>query len=560
MQPPDSPAPASASGAIRIAGIASAIALLAYQCGAVFFRYIINDDYQTLYTCWLKASGKMPGRDFFLASYYLLIDLFAPLFRLHAGPWFPLYAARFFFVVMMAIIALLLHRLATPLFSPVTGWLAPFIALGSAAMIYRGLDLRPDLITTATWLGVFVALQKEPSNRRDTLIGVLLGIGILNRFKAVLIVPLVLGAYLMRARRTSVVRALLFVAAGGVAVFALYLIWIACTDDLGTFFDVNRKLFAEMGDFEKLGEGIRGATVRMTLRVDALYWLLTLAGVGLRAMRRRDYSAYENYLCASLLVLGVLTVVLNPIYYVYNLVTLQALLAPFAAYTLARVVALVRPAVGVAIALTPLIFQLSSLVHALEPTNQHQRDLETFVLRYTKPNAVVFAFEGVGLYRPSTFHWRIPWIYIERYVQGGWRFADEFRRTPPEVVVLSYRVPGWLTPADRAFVGERYVGLTPQLMVPGFDSRGREGTFTAELLAGGEYEVLRQGNGVCTLDGQLFTSGQRFTLEAGAHRVSASRARCAFRRFYPIEARQLVANPDGLPYLSAPYLGPVFKP
>lgn len=557
MQPPET---RDASGAIRIASIASAVALLIYQCGAVFVRFIINDDYQTLYTAWLKASGKQPGRDFFLASYYLLIDLFAPLFRVHFGPWFPLYAARFFFVAMMAVIAWLLYRLTTPLFSKTAGWLAPMIALASAAMIYRGLDLRPDLITTATWLAVLVLLEKERSDHRDTLIGALLAIGFLNRFKAALIVPLVLGAYLMPQRRKSVVRALLFVALGGVVVAALYLLWIACTDDLRTFFEVNRKLFAEMGDFEKLGEGIRGATIRTTLRLDALYWLLTAAGVGLRAIRRRDYTPYQNYLCASLFIVGVLTVVLNPIYYVYNLVTLQALLAPFAAYALGRAIERVRPIVSVVLALIPLLYQLPACVSALTPTNQHQKDLETFLLRYTRPDAVVFAFEGIGLYRPSTFHWRIPWIYIERYAGGGWRLADEFRRTPPEIVVQSYRVPAWLTRSDREFVGARYVALTPYLLVPGFDTRGHQGTFEADLLVGGEYEVLRQGAGVCTLDGRSFVTEQHFTLAAGRHSVGASNARCALRRYYPPEARRLIENPEQYPYLSAPYLGPVIKP
>jgi len=560
MQPPESTAPAKPAGAIRIAGIVSAIALLVYQCGAVFARYIINDDYQTLYTSWLKASGKMPGRDFFLASYYLLIDIFAPLFRLHFGAWFPLYAARFFFVAMMAVIALLLYRLTTPLFSEVAGWLAPLMALASAAMIYRGLDLRPDLITTATWLAVFVLLEKDRSSRRDLLIGALLGIGFLNRFKAALIFPLVLGAYLIRLRRKSLAQALLFVAAGGLAVFAIYLLWIAATDDLRTFFEVNRKLYSEMGDFEKLGEGIRGATIRTTLRVDALYWLLAATGVGLRAMRHRTYTGYQNYLCASLFIVSALTVVLNPIYYVYNLVTLQALLAPFAAYALARAIERVRPMVGVLLAIMPLVYQLPACVWSLTPTNEHQKNLETFLLRYTKPDAVVFAFEGIGLYRPSTFHWRIPWIYIERYTGGGWRLADEFRRTPPEIIVRSYRVPAWLTRSDRDFLDARYVALTPYLLVPGFDTHGREGTFAADLLAGGEYEVLREGDGVCSLDGRSFTSDQRFTLQAGPHVVAASRARCALRRYYPPEARQLIANPERLPYLSAPYLGPVLKP
>jgi hypothetical protein len=547
------------SRALRITAVAATASLLVCQVFAVFSRFLVNDDYQTLYTAWLRAKGKVPGRDFFLASYYLLPDLLALFFRMDLGTWVPLYAGRILLVGTMGIVAILLNRLGTRLFSPTTGLLAPILALSSAAMIYRGLDLRPDLITTASWLAVFTLLASPSlSNRKAGAVGLLLGFSLLNRFKAALIAPFLLIEYLSRTRRRNLWPPILFTALGAVFVFVLYLVWIAATDGLRTFLDVNRQLFAGMEGFQVLGVGARGRTFRGTLGLDALYWALVGLGVILRVGHHREYDRDQNRLCGLLLGLAAVSVILNPVYYSYNLVTLQVLLAPFGGFALARLIDVCRRAlVPILLTLLPVFFQVPSLMQSLDPSNEHQKNLQTFLLRYTRPTAHVFAMEGIGLYRPSTFHWRMPWIYVERYRRGDWRFADELRRNPPEIVVRSYRVPGWMTESDRDFLAKHYQWLTDQILVPGCDTGRRDGEYRADFLIGGDYEGLRDGDGICLADERPFTTGERLTLTAGTHRLTARGARCALRRHYPADARALLRNPDRLPYLSVVYLGPI---
>jgi hypothetical protein len=546
------------SRVLRIPTLAVAVGLVLYQVFAVFRRYLVNDDFQTLYTAWLRFRGKVPGRDFFLASYYLLTDLLAPLFRFDRDPWLPLYATRLLFVGVMAIIALLLYRIATRLCSPAAGWLAPILALSSAAMVYRGLDLRPDLITTAAWLALFALLtSKRISMPAALLVGALVALSILNRFKAMVILPFPFLEYFARRNSRTFWRCSISSAAGMAIVFGGYVLWLAATHDLATFLDVNRRLFAESRQIQILGTGARGHTFAATLTLDAIFWAFTGVGVVLRAGRRAAFAPHENRLCVLILTLAVLTVVLNPVYYEYNLLTLQPLIAPFAAYGLARVIALRKTAfAAAAFTLLPVLAQWPSFARSLEPSNAHQKDLQTFLLRYTKPDSRVFAMEGVGLYRPSLYHWRMPWIYGARYREGEWRYEEEFRRDPPEIVVTSYRVPAWMVWSDRQFLASHYVTLTPQILVPGFSTSGEDGDFSAELLVDGEYEALRQGAGGCWIDGQPFSSGQHPSLRAGVHRIRAVTARCSLRRFYKAGARMLIANPRSLPYLVPVYLGP----
>lgn len=554
----------------RHASIAVALAtagVLAYQSYAAFVRFLINDDYQTLYTAWLKAEGKVPGRDFFLASYYLLTDLIAPLFRIAPQTWAPLYIARLTLVGVMALIGWIVFRLTGALFGKPALHFAPVVTLVTSAMLYRGLDLRPDLLTTAAWLAIFLLLATRSSATGDALTGALMALSLINRFKAGLIVPFVVVAYFVASRSVpTAIRKLMVVAGAMLTVLAAYVGWVAWSTGLQTFFAVNTRLFAGMQDYAELGRGIRAQTCRDSLRLDPLFWILTLSGVILRTKNHRRFGMRENYLTLALAALGAATVIFNPIYYSYNLVTLMPLLAPFAAYALAGAAVSVSRrvrsprlagAIPILFAIAPVVVQAHTFVYVLRPDNTHQKDLQRFLLRHTAADARVFALEGVGLFRPSTYHWRIPWIYIGRYTSGEWRFSDEFRRTPPEIVILSYRVPGWLVESDRVFLATHYVSLAGAIMVPGFDTHGRDGTFEADLLVGGEYETLKEGTGSCTIDGISFQSGTRIPLRSGVHPIVASGARCALRRYYPIEARLLVVDPERLPYFAGPFVGPL---
>jgi hypothetical protein len=560
------------------AGLATCAALLAAYALSAFTRYLINDDYQTLYTAWLKSQGKVAGRDYFLTSYYLLVDLLAPIMRLTGESWFPLYATRLALVAAMATTAMLLHRVTARVAGDAAALLAPILWLGSTSVLHRGLDLRPDLLTSLLWMAVVACLLAPRALARlaVAVVGALLALAILNRFKGALILPAIGASYLFlswtppRGRWRRLLAVVGWSAVGAAAVVLPYLLWIAASDGLAEFVRVNRDLYADLGG--RLGSGgeVRRATMFGSLRADWWFWLAVALGVFASRIDLRGRLTIERLVWITLPLLGAASVALNPGYYAYNLVTLQLLLAPLAARGLVAAAARWRPAAAggppalalVALAVLPLLLQARVIRDVTRDTNGHQKALARFIAAYVPRDRAVFALEGVGLFRPAVYHWRFPAVLAGRYAGGGWSFAEEFRQQPPELVIASYRVPGWLTPADRAFLGAHYVPLTPLVLVPGLDTRDRRGVLPLELLTSGPYEVRASPGGSCRLDGASVDSREPRLLRAGAHRLEVVRGRCLVRRYYPPEALALLANPRGLPYFTAPGLevpAPIYR-
>jgi hypothetical protein len=161
--------------------------------------------------------------------------------------------------------------------------------------------------------------------------------------------------------------------------------------------------------------------------------------------------------------------------------------------------------------------------------------------------------EGVGLFRPSVFHWRTPAVLLGRYASGDWSYAKEMREQSPEIIIRSYRIPGWLTRPDLDFIVAHYVLLTPQILVPGAYRPARTGASQVDLLVPGTYELLIQGPEPCRLDGVPFRNGELKELAQGNHQLETGpRTSCLIRKYYPPEARALVSNPEGLPYFTPP--------
>jgi hypothetical protein len=194
---------------------------------------------------------------------------------------------------------------------------------------------------------------------------------------------------------------------------------------------------------------------------------------------------------------------------------------------------------------------------ASDRTIAHQLALNQFIQQYTAPTSSIFAMEGVGLFRPSIYHWRMPEVLLPSYAAGGMNYAREIREAAPEIIIVSYRLPGWLLPRDRAFFSRHYVSLTPLVAVQGHSGGGEApGEESFELLSSGRYEILTGGPGYCRIDGvPAARGGQPVTLESGLHTLGTGAfTTCTVRRYYPREARELIANPRQLPYLVSPKL------
>lgn len=559
---------------VAVAALIATVLLCAAYVGSSYNRYLINDDYLNLYTAWLKSEGKVPGRDYFLGHFYLLPDLVAPLFRFGGGPLFPLYATRLVLVGVIVAIAFLLYRIATRVFTPITGVVTPVMLLSTAALLHRGLDVRPELLIAFFWLAI-VNLLLSPrifSACASLGVGLLLGVTCINEFKAVVIVPGIALVYVstacrefttVKSRTSALARAAGFALLGSTLAFLTYLIWLYLTDDVHYFFQTNASLyFWEKSEIARLTKGTLTETVTASVRADMFFWILCFVGLWLRFKHGRRYGLRENVICVAVVITSALSIALNPAYYAYNLVTLQSLVAPFAAFSLAALFERIQArekhrgfvrVAGAIVAVAPaLVHSPLAVTIATKSTNSHQLALAEFIRRYTPKDGAVFALEGVGLYRRSTYHWSFPWILIGRYRNSEWSFAEEFAASRPEIVILSYRVPGWLKPTDQSFLATHYVPLAPLILVPGY--RIDSGVASFELLVSGKYEVEKSGPADCVLDGAPRGRDWVGNLAAGQHTLATSGTPCLVRRYYPPAARALVANYSWLPYYTPPEL------
>jgi hypothetical protein len=568
-------------GALRlVCAVGVGLSLAVYTLSSTR-RYLVNDDYQILHTAWLRAIGKTPGHDFAIYSYHLIIDLLTPLFRWFPETLVPLYAGRTAMVLTLAGVALLLYAVGGRLFGRTAGMIAPVLAISSQAMIHRGLDLRPDLLTTLIWLAMVWVMSSRRLLKAGPLLalGALAGVVFVNRFKAALIFPLVAIVLVQRAAQSieggwpnwrrgwaPMARAVALSLTGALVPLLLYAGWLGLHGELGTFLSVNLALVGVVEGASAVSRLQVARTLMTSMTQDPIVWCLGMFGIVERALRAREFSAQSNVLTGGLAIVMIASVVLNPAYYPYNLVTLVPLLALFAAYPVGAMVdrsadrRVLRVSAATLLVASPFLIGGRTLIdYATRRTDDHQLALERFLVDYTAPNAAVFALEGVGIFRPSLYHWRMPEVMRPVYEQGGMDFARELETTRPEIVIVSYRLPGWLLPRDREFIARHYVSLAPYVLAQGFGAGGPEARNEAfELLATTRYELLSGGTGQCLLDGRKVHSGELRTLARGRHTLhTPPNARCTVRRYYPDEARRMIANPDLLPYLVPPALSSI---
>lgn len=596
--------------------VATAAAALVYAA-SIPTRVLINDDYQNLYTAWLQSLGQQPGRDFGAYSPQIVADLLVPVFRWFPQTMVPLYAGRLLVLVWLGASAWLLSRWSRRHMGAIAAWAVVPIALLSAAVLYRGLDLRPDPLLLLLWLWSLWLLGQPLAGRpwRLVALGAALMIMAAVRVKSALMGPVVVAMLVwdlwaldatVRDRLRAALRAggwMILGAAAGALCFAVLL---GSAVRVEVFVENTLKLFDVANDALHHPSGAELKRVLgQSVRQDAALWVLALSGLAVRAAHARRYPARENLLTLWVAAMAVGWVALNPAFYAYNLLVLSFLAAPFAAMAVQQAVswaqrrASASVAVGVGVALVAAYTAWAApvmWVHATTRTNAHQMGFHAFLLQATGPDDAVYAMEGVGLFRPSTFHFRMPAVVRGKYHAGLFSAGDELRARPPLIVVQSYRVPMWLEPGpDRDTIDRGYAPLAPRLLVPGRRVEAGAAPEQFDVVLAGGYEVVLQrplaGRGDdagvateagaprfvrergektapaprppwrvppdarCLVDGRPHGDGDRLTLERGPHIIAPpADARCMVRRWFSPEHRRLVRNPDNLPYLISPSL------
>lgn len=531
----------------------------------VFHRYLVNDDYQILYTSWLFSIGAQPGIDFYLTSFHFITIPLAFLLRFfHEGLFFVI-IIRFFFLGVICASIYYVYQISRHLFNRSSATAASLFVLSSSAFINRGLDIRPDMITALTWLMILHAyINKKKKDK--WIIGLLCGFALVNRFKAGLILPLVFMFELryfpidkcLQEKKTYImqtIKTLLQIGFYTAIPVLFYLSYIYYSNQWGAFVESHMDIQNYVTHFSSSSSQIRSITFVQFVKEDWLF--LTFFFISIFYWRT---LSKDLFFLLMLLTLAIGSVFLNTAYYPYNLVVLVVLIAPFAGAGISQVLEFLKRPLGdknskvlfmVACLLIPLMKSTSFIKTGTHNTIKHQIQLQNFIDSCLPKEASVFAFEGIGLFRKSTFHWRSSSFMLPTYRAKGMKLEEELKHDFPSIIIANYRIPAWLNLQESKFISDNYLPLCPFILIPG--KKISAGIHRSVLfLESGNYRIIKGKNtGKVIIDDREYFQNETIQIKHPIT-ITVSSGTCYIIKNYSEQCLNLLENPYKLPYLFSP--------
>jgi len=525
----------------------------------VFNAVLVNDDYMALYSSWLLSSGYIADVDFNVDSYTLLFELMVPVYHLVGEHFEIAFIFRVIYLLLLMLMGWQVSILLRQFFTINVVLMTLILLFFSCAIILRGIDLRPDLVILILWLQTIIVLYCYSGSaiQKLFLAGFLFVLAMLFKFKAMLIC-VVVGLYWIsqlaerRCVKSSLMEAGMFLL-GGVTC-SVFFIAIADFASIELFLSTTKNLVLYTSAHVVDSNNLKLTVLIHYFLRDTFYWLLALIGVVTAIRQAPSLSSIQKQCAVMVFVLAVLSIIANPHYHAYNLVTLYPLLALFVGFTLQYIATSTTEwSKGKVVFYGVLVVAIAArnLQHIVQIDNQHQIALQAFIDRQVKADEAVFSFEGIGMFRPSTYHWRTSAIKLNNYYNGHYNVWSEIRLVKPVLVIENYRVPGWLLEADRKKLYEHYVSIAPSILTIGMKT---DKEVTGHLLRSGMYVIRRQSNARCWIDGKEFLDGAKLWLNAGKHTLMADIGICTLHWYVPINEISFLkqSNPNKLPYLFSP--------
>ncbi|WP_102562951.1 hypothetical protein [Vibrio sp. 10N.286.49.B3] len=511
-----------------------------------------------LYTSWLLSISMEENVDFNVDSYTLLFSLLKPIYYLLGNEFEVIYAFRFIFSIVITIISYqsyILMRFFIPKSSAIS---ALFLLLTSLALVVRGLDIRPDLIITSLWLQIIIVIYVYSFNGiyKMIIIGFTISLAILFKFKAIVICPIIVYYWVFRlVVNKSIKKSFSEIIAFIFGFLGCFLLFIAVEGGGGfkLFIDTTIDLILYSTSNSSTANLLKFEVLKSYMVLDIMFWLPAIAGIGssIIMIKSQELSFNQAQCLVSILILALLSIVTNPHYHAYNLVTLYSLLTPFVAFTIHKISKVNGIMSSFIVFISCLFLLYRGFYYTFKNNNQHQIALHQFINKNTEENDAVFAFEGIGLYRPSTYHWRTSAIKLSNYYEGNYSVWYEINKTAPILVIESYRIPKWLTKKDRSQLYNHYIELAPFVLVMGFET---ESIKQAEVLREGWYLITNSELNACLVNEENIVSGDKVWLKSGLNTMVAKKGHCKLHWFFSSEAISLLkeSNLNHRPYLYAP--------
>ncbi len=515
------------------------LALVAAGSAAVALalrRFLQMDEFVFVRCAWLVSRGEVPYRDFFDHHTPLFYVLLAPIVGVLPERAATMVATRFAVLPLLAVLVVATWRLCRARASPRAATAATLLLLAYPAFVTRALEIRPDLLAAACFVGAATLLARAAGPARAFAAGALIASALLATQKSAHYVwglaLLGLWAPMEAGDRTEVRgrRRLAFLAGGATPAFAVLLV-LAGAGALAPFWDQNVTL-ALQWQLDATTGSVAG-TLREAVAVWPLWALVATTGlvlaIGERARRPAGGMAVAELAIAAAALPATISLFTLPFSWPYNLIPFFPALTPFAALAIDRAPARWSRGLVAALVLAALVQEAGWWRFEMRRDNRAQlAHLET-LLAATAPEEAVFDDNGGYLFRPAAYrYWyhsramrqllrpemardmvpaieaagAVAWIPDLRFDELprnviSW-VAAHFQRYRGPVMLWGVRVAAAGAPPE----GELEVGVPRAARYFVVGERG-------EPLAGRRV----------TIDGEPRAEREPFSLTAGAHRV-----------------------------------------
>ncbi|AQS35928.1 hypothetical protein Sps_00735 [Shewanella psychrophila] len=539
------------------------VVIFLYLC-VLLNSAMINDDYMALYTIWRMSIGHVGGVDFNIDSYTLLFDLLTSIATLLEPKFELIFLFRAIMLLMILLISCQLSYLLQIVVSKRVSFIAVIFLLICTPMYLRGLDLRPDLFILLIWLQIIIIFSGKTailSPVKITYVGVLIGLAFLFKFKSIIIVlPLALffiQEMIIERRNIRVLIGAIAYLLLGVGLVIISYAWMLGFDSvIQGYVVVTAKLMTSSINGDISVSGLKFDILKQAFIQDALFWIFGLIGAMLFVVKINRFSTKQRFTVCYLLLLALASVALNPHYFAYNLISLYPLLLILVAITLQELYNLLVNATDLFYSVSILLgaaYLTLSIFHfytyASTDRLSHQAALNEFILGNTEEEQAVFAYEGIGLFRPSTFHWRTSKIRLSQYFRGDYDLWQEIKEAKPVLIILNYRLPHWLLQRDKQALFDHYIIVAPQVMAPGFSTFNQRDSY---LILSGAYRMNNTRGKPCKLDDQWVEDGTILTRQEGRVKLEVGTGGvCSLSWAFSKKSinRLTTSNPHGYPYL-----------
>lgn len=392
-----------------------ALALLASGAAAVALalrRFLQMDEFVFVRSAWLVARGEVPYRDFFDHHTPLFYTLLAPVVGALPERAGTMIAMRIAVLPLLAALVAASWRLSRAWASPRAAAAATLLLVAYPAFVTRALEIRPDLLAAACFLGAAVCLARPGGAGAAFGAGLLVAAALLATQKSAhyLWGVALLGLWAPPREQDAAGarwrRRLAFLA-GGSAPALVVLLVLGGLGALAPFWEQNVAL-ALQWQLDATTGSVAG-TLREAIAVWPLWALATAAGVVVAIVARARRSgpaipAVELAIVAAALP-ATLSLFTLPFSWPYNLIPFFPALTPFAALAIDRAPARWSRLLVATLVLAAIAQEARWWRYEMARDSRSQLAHLEALLAATAPDDAVFDDNGGYLFRPAAYRY-----------------------------------------------------------------------------------------------------------------------------------------------------------